>query len=72
MEELFHDHAKQFFSHSGIEVSESLTPAISDVLNDVLVRLKVPVNAVDAFVFASPYIQAECVSGFNSKCVLYG
>ena len=68
MEELFHDRTKQFFSHSGIEVSESLTPAISKVLNDVLIRLKVPVNAVDAFVFASSDIQAECVSGFNSKC----
>ena len=35
MEELFHDRTKQFFSHSGIEVSESLTPAISKVLNAV-------------------------------------
>jgi hypothetical protein len=59
----------QFF-HDGLLVSPLVTPDLAAGLELVCQRLKISENAVEAFIYASPDIQAECLAGSMSKCVI--
>ncbi|MBL6934419.1 MAG: M48 family metallopeptidase [Alphaproteobacteria bacterium] len=53
-----------------LRVSSEVTPGLADHLKSVCSQLHLPANSVDAFVYASPDIQAECYSGSTQNCIL--
>ena len=55
---------------NGLKISKKVAPTLSKSLNQVYKRLKIPKKAVDAFVYASPEIQAECFTGSTSECII--
>jgi hypothetical protein len=64
------DKIRNQFFHDGLLVSHSVTPDLANRLGLVCQRLQIPENAVEAFIYASPDIQAECFSGSVEKCVV--
>ena len=58
------------FYHDGLRISPLVTPALASGLKLVCQRLHIPEGAVEAFIFASPELQAECFAGGASNCVL--
>ena len=59
----------QFF-HDGLFLSPSVTPDLAKRLDVVCKRLNIEDDAVDAFIYASPNIQAECFASSSSKCII--
>lgn len=55
---------------SGVKLSKELTPLLYESLEAACKRLLIPVDTVDAFVYASPEIQAECYSGNEKSCII--
>jgi len=62
--------ARDQFFHDGLLVSSSVTPDLANHLSLVCQRLEIPETAVEAFIYASPDIQAECIAGSKSNCVI--
>ncbi|MFK5984809.1 MAG: M48 family metallopeptidase [Pseudomonadota bacterium] len=58
-----------FLSHE-LAISKAVTPELYDGLDSVLLRLNIESNAVDAFVYASPEINAQCYMGHHDRCVI--
>jgi len=56
--------------HDGLLVSPSVTPILANSLNLVCERLQILENSVEAFIYASPEVQAECYAGSKSSCVI--
>lgn len=61
---------KNLFYTNELLISKSVTPDLYQSLCTVLNRLSVPCDAVDAFVYASSEINAQCFLGDSNKCVL--
>lgn len=61
---------RSYFRQSGLRISSEVSPALWDILTRVCENLNIPPNAVEAFVFASPEIQAECHSGGDQGCII--
>ncbi|MCK5664360.1 MAG: M48 family metallopeptidase [Thiotrichaceae bacterium] len=61
---------KNLFFSNELSISKEVTPALYGSLESVLDRLGVAKDAVEAFVYASPEINAECYSGDRSECVI--
>lgn len=59
----------QFYSNE-LLISKNITPELYKALSNVMERLCVPEEAVTAFVYASPEINANCFLGLNDECVL--
>jgi Peptidase family M48 len=53
-----------------IEISAALTPALWERLTTVCQRLFMPPQAIAAFVYSSPQVQAECATSSESQCVV--
>ncbi|MCK5851214.1 MAG: M48 family metallopeptidase [Kiritimatiellae bacterium] len=53
-----------------LNISQDVTPSLFESLSKVYNRLHIPRDAVEAFVFASPVIQAECYAGNQTECVI--
>jgi len=64
------DKLRNQFYHDGLLISPSVTPDLAKHLDRVCERLQIPNVAVEAFIYASPDIQAECISGSVSKCIV--
>jgi hypothetical protein len=60
----------EIFYHSGIEISPALTPSLWSRLSAVCDRLTLPIDAVKAFTYSSPELQACCRSLGSSGCVI--
>lgn len=61
---------RSLFFQSGLQITREVTPALSDRLDAVYERLRIPSGTVEAFVFSNPEIQAECFAGGVSECVI--
>ncbi|MFV0431122.1 MAG: M48 family metallopeptidase [Alphaproteobacteria bacterium] len=61
---------KELLYSNELLVSHHVTPDIHTALMTVLDRLNIPQEAVTAFVYASPEINANCFSGTESECVI--
>ncbi len=61
---------RALFYQSGLQISREITPILSKRLDRVYKRLYIPEDAVEAFVYASPDIHAECYTGSTSECVI--
>lgn len=53
-----------------LSITKELTPSIYRTLSQTCKKLKIPINAVEAYVFSSSEIQAECFSIDSGSCVL--
>ena len=53
-----------------LHISKNVTPYLFKSLVKVYKRLQIPVEAVNAFVFSSPEIQAECYAGSHTECII--
>jgi hypothetical protein len=51
-------------------ISPAVTPGLAERLYQVCARLRLSRNAVHAFVYASPEIQADCFAGNRQECIL--
>lgn len=61
---------KNFFYQSELRISEAVTPKLHQNLLELYERLKIPNKIIEAFVYPSSEIQAECHLSGNSECVL--
>ena len=64
------DGAHSFFSQNDLQISETVTPDLAACLNRVYERLHIPAEAVSAFVYASPEMQAACFATGHQRCVI--
>ena len=64
------DRIRNQFYYNDLRISPLVTPTLASGLELVCQRLHIPEGAVEAFIFASPEIQAECLAGSTSNCVL--
>jgi len=63
-------HLRDLFYTNELLISESVTPDLYEGLCAVTKRLSVPADALDAFVYASSEINAQCFLSDNNKCVI--
>ncbi len=61
---------KNFGYINELNISQGVTPLLFEGMCAVYDRLNIPSEAVEAFVFASPVIHAECYAGDRTECVL--
>ena len=61
---------RSFLYQNELQINPSVTPALADCLARVYNHLHIPSGTVEAFVFPSAEIQAECHSGSTSECVI--
>jgi hypothetical protein len=61
---------KDLFFCNELRISKEITPKLYTNLETVLTRLGISKDAVDAFVYASSDINAQCYSTHNTECVI--
>lgn len=61
---------RDLFYTNELLISESVTPGLYEGLCAVIKRLSVPADALDAFVYASSEINAQCFLGDSNKCII--
>ena len=64
------DHIRGLFAQHSIRIAPEVTPALAICLEKVYERLQISPETVEAYVFSSPEIQAECYSGNRSDCIV--
>lgn len=64
------DRVRSMAFTTGLQISNTLTPSLHKSLKIVCERLFIPLETVDAFVYASSDIQAECFASENQGCVI--
>lgn len=63
-------HLRDAFYKTGLLITDQTTPALSRSFDMVCDRLCLPRDCVEAFVYSSPDIQAECFSGTLDQCTV--
>tara|TARA_B100000795_G_scaffold262355_1_gene240190 strand:- start:1826 stop:2887 length:1062 start_codon:yes stop_codon:yes gene_type:complete len=61
---------KNIFYTNELCISEEVTPELNKSLERVLSRMGIPGDSIEAFVYASPEINAQCFAGDGSDCVI--
>ena len=64
------DSLKDLFYCNELAISKEVTPELFSCLTTVLDRLGISLDCVEAFVYASPEINAQCFTGKNSNCII--
>jgi hypothetical protein len=64
------DRLRSYFAQSDLLICDAVAPSVSIGLRRVYERLRIPPEAVQAFVYASPNIQAECFANSTKACVV--
>lgn len=64
------DGIRIFASTTGLKITADVTPPLYESLSLVCERLSIPIAAVEAYVFASPELQAECYAGGRTECII--
>lgn len=59
-----------FFHQSSLAISQEVTPQLFECLSLVSDRLNIPADVVEAFVYPSAELQAECFNGSKHEFVL--
>ncbi len=62
--------AKNKFLYNELKISRDVTPILFDSLVHVCKRLRIHIKCLEAFVYPSSEIQAECYSGGDDTCVI--
>ena len=63
-------HLRDAFYKTGLLITDQTTPSLSRSFDAVCDRLCLPRDSVEAFVYFSPEIQAECFSGSLDECAV--
>jgi len=58
------------FAHDSIQITTQVTPSLADSIKVVCERLALPDSAIRAYVYASPEIQAYCISDGPDRCFI--
>lgn len=58
------------FYQNSVRISESVTPSLSASIKRVCERLSVPLEVIEAFVYASPEVSAECFAPSSEICTI--
>lgn len=61
---------KSFNYTNALHISPDVTPSLHKSLNLVYERLAIPSEAIQAFVFSSPEIMADCYPGDKKECII--
>tara|TARA_B110000438_G_scaffold238570_1_gene236407 strand:+ start:310 stop:1107 length:798 start_codon:yes stop_codon:yes gene_type:complete len=61
---------ESLYTHGCLRISAEITPTLSNNLNIVCKRLKVPINMVKAFVLSRPDINAHCIHFEKKGCII--
>jgi len=61
---------KNHFYQNGLQITREVTPHLHLSLSRVCSRLRIPMSCLEAFVYASPELQAECYSSRVTDCTL--
>ena len=64
------DSLKSLFYCNELSISREVTPDLFSGLSTVLERLGISEDCVEAFVYASPEINAQCFTGVHSSCII--
>ncbi len=64
------DAIRNHFHQNELRISREVTPTLHERLQSVYRRLHIPEAAVEAFVYASPELQASCLSDETSECIV--
>ena len=64
------DRTRNQFYYNDLWISPLVTPALASGLELVCQRLQLPEGTVEAFVYSSPEVQAECLAGSTANCVV--
>lgn len=64
------EHLRDAFYKTGLLIDDQTTPTLSRSFDAACDRLALPRDSVDAFVYSSPEIQAECFSGTLDQCTV--
>ena len=64
------DSLKSLFYCNELAISKEVTPELYTGLSTVLTRLGISEDCVEAFVYASSEINAQCFTGRNSSCII--
>lgn len=59
-----------YFSQDSIQITEQVTPDLARSIEVVRKKLSIPESAIKAYVYASPEIQAYCVSDGADRCFI--
>lgn len=63
-------HLRDAFYKTGLLITDQTTPALSRSFDAVCDRLFLPRESVEAFVYSSPDVQADCFSGSLGQCTV--
>jgi len=69
-EELNLNRTRVLFSHNYLKISKQVTPALSNCLNNVFDNLNIDSNNIDAYIYPSHDIQAECLAAGHGDCII--
>jgi hypothetical protein len=64
------EHLRDAFYKTGLLITDQTTPALSKSFDLVCDRLGLPRDRVEAFVYSSPDVQAECFSSSLDRCTV--
>ena len=59
-----------FFSHNYLKITKQVTPSLSKCLDNVFNNLNINPEHIDAYIYPSPDIQAECLSSSHNDCII--
>ena len=59
------------FAQSGLRISKKLTPDIYDAFQRVFSHLQINPDAITAYVYSSPEIQATCFNDSRDECIIW-
>jgi len=58
------------FGRNALRITSQVTPELHSIITTALRRLRCPLEAIEAFVYPSAELQASCISGSNTECVV--
>jgi len=61
---------QNILNRNDLKITRAVTPGLAEAIEQVSERLLLPSDSIDAYVYASPEIQAECHTGYANSCLL--
>jgi hypothetical protein len=65
------DMLKSDLYQNELRISKEVTPQLFDTFSNACLNLSIPMDSISAFVYASPFIQAECFAGNGHDCAIH-
>jgi len=69
-EEFNLNRTRVFFSHNYLKITKQVTPSLSNCLENAFDNLNIDSNNIDAYIYPSNDIQAECLAAGHGDCII--